>query len=141
VLGSIDHRPVKDGSEVTVRLTVRNDTPATGLNSFVQGPYPYSNFVAGEYSGLLAVNVPQVSRDVSLTGGGKIVAAGPDGPTRVLATEIQLLRGEQKQYVLKFVVPTGYQHLTVEPSARYPTVTWVAGGKPWHDDAPRTVGW
>jgi hypothetical protein len=59
----------------------------------------------------------------------------------VVATEIQLLRGEQKQYVLRFRLPEGYGHVTVEPSARYPSVTWTAGAKPWSDEAARTLSW
>ena len=31
-----------------------------------------------------------------------------------------LLRGEKKDYVLRFTVPTGYERVTIEPSARYP---------------------
>jgi hypothetical protein len=141
VLASIEHRPAGKGTDVTVRINVRNDTPAEGLNSFVQGPYPFSDFVPGEYRGILSVNLPKVAGAVELTGGGRIVAGGADGPTRVIAREIGLLRGEQKQYVLRFHLPEGYEHLTVEPSARYPEITWTAGGKPWVDDNARTVRW
>jgi hypothetical protein len=142
VIAALEHRPVRGGSEVTVRLNVRNDTPGEGLNRFVEGPYgDPSEFVAGEYRGILSVNLPKVARNVELTGGGRIVAGGADGPTRVIATEVQLFRGEQKQYVLRFRLPEGYEHLTVEPSARYPAVTWTDGGKPWADDDARTLRW
>ena len=63
------------------------------------------------------------------------MVAGPDGPTRVIGTEMQLLRGEKKDYVLTFTVPDGYEHVTIEPSARYPTVTWAADGEIWHDNS------
>jgi hypothetical protein len=156
VLATIEHRPVKDGSEVTVAVNVQNRTPTEGLNLFVEGPYGYDNqFVAGEYRGILSLNMPRVARDPELTGGGKIVAGGKDGPTRVLATEIKLLRGEQGRYTLKFRLPEGYEHLTVEPSARYPEVTWAVAGpdsrcgddpdpepcEPWSDDEAMTVSW
>ncbi len=141
VIASIEHRPVKDGSEVTVHINVRNDTPTEGLNTFVEGPFPQSGFVAGQYHGILSVNVPGVAGDVRLEGGTKIVTAGRDAKTYVIATEMDLFRGEQKQFVLHFRLPGGYEHLTVEPSARYPAITWTAGGKPWMDNSARPLSW
>ncbi len=141
VIASIEHHPVKGGSDVTVRINVRNDTPTEGLNNFVEGPFPDSGFVAGQYHGILSVNVPGAAGDVTLTGGTKIVTAGPDGRTYVIATEMDVLRGEQRQFVLRFRLPGGYEHLTIEPSARYPAITWTAGGQPWQDNSARPVRW
>ncbi|MGZ4689740.1 MAG: DUF4012 domain-containing protein [Acidimicrobiia bacterium] len=141
VQARLEHRPVSGGSEVTVRIHIENQTPATGLNTFVEGPYPFSGFQAGEYRGILSFNIPGVSRKIGLVGGTKIVVAGPDGPTRVIGTEMALLRGEQKDYALTFTVPTGYEQVTIEPSARYPTVTWAADGQIWQDDSARTIRW
>ncbi len=137
----LEHRPVSGGSEVTVSIHIENQTPTEGLNSFVEGPYPFTDFTAGEYSGILSVNIPGVSRTISLDGGTKLVAAGPDGPTRVIGTEMPLLRGEKKDYLLKFTVPTGYEHVTIEPSARYPSVTWTADGETWQDNSARQIRW
>ena len=137
----LEHRPVPIGSEVTVRIHIQNQTPAQGLNTFVEGPYPFSGFAVGEYRGILSVSVPGVSRDIHLDGGNKVVVAGPDGPTRVIGTEIQLFRGDQHDYVLKFTVPKGYEHVAIAPSARYPAVTWAANGQTWQDDRARTVRW
>jgi hypothetical protein len=140
VSAAFEHAPATGGSQVTVHIHIENQTPATGLNEFVEGPYD-STFVAGEYSGILSVNIPGVSRAIQLTGGGKIVAAGPDGPTRVVGTEIQLFRGDTKDYTLTFQIPTGYEHVTIEPSARYPAVTWTADGQTWQDNSSRTIRW
>ena len=54
---------------------------------------------------------------------------------------MQLFRGEKKQYVLSFTVPEGYEHVTIEPSARYPAITWTAGGQTWQDNSARTIRW
>ncbi len=140
VSAAFEHTPATAGSTVTVHIHIANQTPTTGLNEFVEGPYS-SDFVAGEYSGILSVNIPGVSRAIHLDGGSKIVAAGPDGPTRVIATQMQLFRGEQKDYTLSFQVPTGYEHVTIEPSSRYPTVTWTADGQTWQDNSARTIRW
>jgi hypothetical protein len=136
-----EHQPASKGSAVTVKIHIENQTPTEGLNSFVEGPYPFTDFTAGEYSGILSVNIPGVSRAISLEGGTKTVAAGPDGPTRVIATETRLLRGEKKDYLLKFTVPSGYEHVTIEPSARHPSVTWTAGGETWQDNSARQIRW
>ncbi len=141
VIASIEHRPVKNATQVTVRINVRNDTPTEGLNTFVQGPFGGLGFVAGQYHGILSVNVPGVAGDVKLDGGTKLVTAGRDGKTWVVATEMDLLRGEQKQFVLRFQLPEGYDHLSIEPSARYPAITWTAGGKPWMDNSARPLRW
>lgn len=137
----LSHRPVRGGSEVTVRFTLVNQTPAQGMNVFVEGPYPFEDFVAGEYRGILAVNVPGVAHDIRLEGGQKVVVAGRDGPTRVVATEVQVFRGETREYVLRFVVPRGYEVLRIEPSARYPAIAWSAGGEHFGDDVVRTIRW
>jgi hypothetical protein len=141
VQARLEHRAVSGGSEVTVRVHVENQTPAEGLNDFVAGPYPYSSFVRGEYQGILSVNIPGVSREISLEGGTKQVVAGTDGPTRVVGTEMRLLQGEKKDFVLRFTVPTGYERVTIEPSARYPAIVWSYGTEIWHDNSARTISW
>ena len=70
------------GSEVTVSIHIENQTPAEGLNTFVEGPYPFSGFTAGEYRGILSVNIPGVARDIHLDGwdqdrGGRPRRAAP----------------------------------------------------------------
>jgi hypothetical protein len=141
VSARFEHRAVSGGSELSVSIHIENQTPTSGLNSFVEGPYPFTDFTAGEYAGIVSINIPGVSRAISLDGGTNLVASGPDGPTRVIGTETRLLRGEKKDYLLKFTVPTGYEHVTIEPSARYPSVTWTADGQTWQDNSARQIRW
>jgi hypothetical protein len=140
VQARFEHRPVKGGSEVTVKIHVENQTPPGDLKD-VDGPYPFSSFVEKEYQGILSVNIPGVSRAISLVGGTKQVVAGPDGPTRVVGTEMRLLQGEKKDFVLRFTVPTGYERVTIEPSARYPAIVWSYGTEIWRDNSARTITW
>ena len=141
VVATIEHEPVRAGSEVTVTITVANLTPATGLPRYVEGPYESSEFVAGEYAGILAVNIPGAARDIHLVGVGQQVVAGPDGRTRVVGAEIQVRRGETKTYTLRFTVPKGFEHLDVIPSARYPAIKYTEGDEEWDDDGPHEVRW
>ncbi len=140
VATTIDHHRVSGGSQVTATINIANLTPATGLNRYVEGPFD-ETFAPGEYRGILAVNVPGYSGDIHLDGGELTVAAGPDGSTRVVGVNIRVLRGSVGTYTLRFTVPTGYEHLDVIPSARYPAIKYTAGTRQWDDDAPRAVNW
>ena len=141
VAATITHHPVAAGSEVTVEVTLANVSPGTGVNRYIEGPYPFSDFVAGEYRGILAVNVPLLARDVHLEGVSQVVAAGPDGTTRVVAGTVRVLRGETAKYTLRFTVPKGREHLQVIPSARFPAIQYTAGTQHWDDDGPRSLHW
>lgn len=141
VAATITHHPVAAGSEVTVEITVANVSPGTGVNRYIEGPYPFSDFVAGEYRGILAVNVPVLAGHVRLDGVSQIVAAGPDETTRVVAGTVRLLRGQTAKYTLRFTVPKGREHLQVIPSARVPAIRYTAGTRHWDDDGPRSLHW
>ena len=136
----ITHHPVGDGTEVVVKIHVANLAP-DGLPRYVQGPYAVPEFVAGQYKGILNVNVPFVSRNVRLDGVEQIVAAGPDQTTRVVAGNMSLLRGQAATFTLRFTVPKGAEHLEVVPSARYPAIGYSAGARSWSDDGPHTLSW
>jgi hypothetical protein len=140
VAATITHRPVAGGSEVTMQVRVANLSPE-GLPRYVQGPYTIPEFAAGEYKGILSVNVPFVSRDVHLDGVQQVVAAGPDQTTRVVAGNIDILRGQSVTYTVRFTLPKGYERIEVVPSARYPAIAYTAGAKQWPDDGPRTISW
>lgn len=140
VTADISRRAVADGSEVTVTMTVANHAP-DGMPRYVQGPYPFEDFVAGEYRGILAVTVPYAAQDVRLEGAGQRVASGPDGSTQVVAGRIRLLRNQTGTYTARFRLPTGYEHLEVIPSARYPTIAYTAGSQHWDDSGPRPLSW
>jgi hypothetical protein len=140
VAADITHHPVAGGTEVVVTVKIADLAPE-GLPRYVQGPYPFSDFVAGEYRGILNVNIPFVSRDIHLDGTQQIVASGPDQTTRVVAGNIRIMRGQTADYTVRFTVPKGYEHLAVVPSARYPAVAYTAGDRTWSDDAPHRVSW
>jgi hypothetical protein len=140
VAADVTHHPVAGGTEVVVTVKIANLSP-DGLPRYVQGPYTVPEFVAGQYKGILNVNIPFVSRDIHLDGVERIVAAGPDQTTRVVAGNISLLRGQAGTYTVRFTVPEGYEHLDVVPSARYPAIGYTAGAATWSDDGPHRVSW
>jgi len=131
----LSHRRVRDGVEVTVRITVANDTPDT-VNSFVAGPYPGTGYAKGEYRGILGVDVPGYAHDIRLDGTLRLVTNGAEGPSRVVGGDVGIPAGGHATYRARFVVPFGYDTLRIEPSAREPAVTWSAGDLRWRDSHP-----
>jgi hypothetical protein len=129
------------GHQVTVRVELRNDAPA-GLPSYVSGPYPGTDLVAGEYRGVVALNVPGVGSVPEAEGLDAVVAAGVDGPTKVTAAgELRLTPGETATVTFRFLVPDGFSDLQVESSARVPTITWHFGRQTWEDSGPKRLEW
>jgi hypothetical protein len=135
---SIDEQPA--GVDVAVRLTITNKAPV-GEPAYVVGPHPNSGVGEGVYLGILSVNVPGAASGLKLEGATELVAAGPDGRTQVMATNVQLARGETREFVVRFRAPAGATSFRVEPSAREPTITWSHGGEEWQDDHVERVEW
>jgi hypothetical protein len=138
---ALRQRAVAAGSEVTATITVANLTPPTGLTRYVQGPFEGTGLAPGEYRGILAVSVPTAAGSISLDGVSRLVAAGPDGVTRVVAGDLQLARGASATYTARFTVPRGAEHLEVVSSARTPPIGYRFGDASWRDDAPRSLRW
>jgi hypothetical protein len=146
----VSTKRVADGYEVSVTTTVGNLTPL-GLPRYVAGPYPKS--VGGGrnvYQGLLVAYVPgsadgiQVTRELG-AGDPLIVAAGRDGPSRVVAVQVKLRNRQRDRLRFTFRVPKSVTKLVVEPSARYPSVIWqydagrMTGPVKWADTEAQTV--
>ena len=128
---------------VRLRVDVANDTPANEP-PYIAGPYPGSPFVAGEYFGLLSVNVPGSARNTRIEGVPKLVVAGADGSTRAVAAEIRLLAGERKQFTVRFELPAGgagADEAVVVPSARVPAIRWRHERTEWTDDSRQIIRW
>ena len=133
-------RDAGDGSLVTLELKLHNGAPLFDV-PYVIGPYPGTGNEAGEYIGQVAVSFPAVAGKPHLQGAGPLSVAGNDGPTQVVAAQVDLKRGEDKTVTLTFQLPKGYTELEIEPSARVPPVQWHFRGLGWDDSAPRSVKW
>ena len=123
---------------VSVDVTIRNDAP-TGLGRYAEGPFPGTTFAAGEYAGLLTLEVPARAGDVQLSGTTGVQAAGPDGATQVIAGSVQIARGATLRARLTFTLPAGRSTVSVRGSARVPATRWRVGSESFTDDAVRQV--
>jgi hypothetical protein len=128
------------GAAVTMRLDITNDAPV-GEPPYVLGPFPGTGLGEGVYRGIVAVEVPGAATDVRIEGGEGQVAAGPDGPARVIATTAQLARGERRRVTIRFRLPATVDELLIEPSARQPPIRWHWGDRTWVDDHAERLEW
>jgi hypothetical protein len=132
----------QDGSLRRGRLTitVRNETPA-GEVRYITGPHFGLPLAPGEHLAILAVTLPEAAAAARFAGEPPLVAAGPDGPTRVIAFELRVPPGGEQVAVLEFELPAAEKGGTVIPSARIPAVAWSFRGAEFDDDKPRRLAW
>jgi hypothetical protein len=130
----------KTGTDVRMQLKLSNSAPANDP-PYVIGPFPGSTLHPAEYLGILTVAVPASAGNVRIDNGAPLVAAGPDGPTRVVATYVGLTRGQEKTLTVQFTLPPGVRSVVVAPSARVPGERWQAGTDQWVDAGAHVVRW
>lgn len=135
-------RRAASGADTAVTLTVHlhNSTP-DGESEFIAGPYPGLSATYGEYLGLVAVNLPAAATHRSMTGAGRSVVDGVDGPTWVLASTVDVPQGQSRDVTVRFDMPGHHGSVTVVPSARVPPVRWQAPGRTFDDAQPTTLPW
>ena len=88
--------PKPSGTAVTIHVTLANQTPP-GLPRYVAGPYPGREYPAGTYVGIFSIDVPGAATRTSIDDGAPLVAAGADGPARVVATDVSLAPGAKRR--------------------------------------------
>lgn len=122
---------------VTVRVDMTNDAPG-GLPRYVGGPYPGTDFAAGEYIGLLAVTVPSGAGNPAVDG-AELVGTAVDGDSRVLVSRVRLPRGASGSFTVSFDLPSTWATIDVLPSARVPATEWSAGDLAWSSERSQVV--
>jgi hypothetical protein len=116
----------RDGrTHVTVRVVLRNTTP-DDQPTFVAGPN-IESLVAGEYAGIVVVNLPRRAAGLAARGGEYATFTGRDGPTRALGRYVRIRAGETETVTVTFSVPDGIPTLEIEPGARIPPARWGPG--------------
>jgi hypothetical protein len=131
-----------NGNSTDGRLTLKmaNHTPP-GQSQFIAGPYPGLDTNYGEYVGIAAVNLPGYVRHVSTPSARSVVTSGPEGPTLLEATSVDIPAGATRTVTYDFVLPEAHGTVTVLPSARIPSVMWHANSTYFEDNQSHTVSW
>jgi hypothetical protein len=127
-------------TDVAVRVRIANRTPP-GLPRYVAGPFPGRAYPPGTYVGIFSLDVPDSARDIQIDDGAPLVAAGSDGPARVVATDLSLEPGAERDFVVRFALPPGPGSMVVEPTARLPGVEWSDPTRTWADGRRHVVEW
>ena len=130
---------VDDGFDAVLRVTVHNRAPAEGEPAYVVGPYPGSGLAAGEYLGLVTLDLPAGASGSRFDGVDELAVAGADGPNRTIATWVRVGRGASTELVARFHLPPGTEELRVEPGARARPTAWTTSRSEWEDRQARSV--
>ncbi|MES4792353.1 MAG: hypothetical protein C4321_04630 [Chloroflexota bacterium] len=118
--------PRGEGAEGVLTVSVTNRV-GPGEPTVVAGPTPENPAGYGVYTGILAVTLPGGARMARIDGVGSLAVAGPDGPTRVVGTQVVVAPGATVRRVVRFELPR-HGSVRIEPSARVPAVAWVVQG-------------
>ncbi len=133
-------RPAGSDTAVTLTTTLANRTPA-GQSQFIAGPFPGLPLVYGDYSGVVADNLPSGATGITMTGAGALTALGVEGPTWLVAAPIVIHQGAAATVVTRFRLPGTHGSMTLVPSARVPAEQWSYQGAHVTDDRPTTFSW
>ncbi|HSH60902.1 MAG TPA: DUF4012 domain-containing protein [Acidimicrobiales bacterium] len=121
-----------------LEVLLQNTTP-DGEAPYVAGPYPGLGVEYGDYTGLVSVNLPAQAEAVTVEGRETFAAAGPDGPTKVVAVPVTVKKGSAQSMVFRFRLPADHSALRVEPSARVPAVRWTTPEASFESGAARKI--
>lgn len=121
---------------ITVSYLIDNGAPADGV-PYVVGPN-VEGAEAGEYRGIVVVNLPAGTSDIEVEG-GRLILSGGDGPTVVRALEVSIPRGTSLALEVTAILPAGLEKVILEPSARVPWTRWEAEGRAFETERRRTL--
>ena len=122
--------------KVSLDYRISNTAPATGPRYMI-GPN-IAGMVAGEHRGIVVVNLPAGSGNVTLTGATQTLS-GADGPTVVVAARVDLKRGDSVTIRVTANLPAGVDFIVVEPSARISRTLWTVDGSEYQIDRRRRL--
>lgn len=126
------------GDDGTTELRVRLENRVSPDEPrYVQGPDRRVDLPPGQYLGLVAVTLPRGTKTVAVDGGA-IVVRGPDGPTEVVAVEVQVPPLGSDELVFQLMLPD-IGELRIEPSARESPARWTVGDRKFRDHRPHVV--
>jgi len=133
-------RSTGSSTEVTLTTALTNRTPS-GQSQFIAGPFPGLPLAYGDYSGVVAENLPAGASDITMTGAGALTALGGEGPTWLVAAPVLVHPGATVTVVTRFRLPGTHGSMTLVPSARVPAEQWTYRGAQVTDDRTVTFTW
>lgn len=126
------------GADATLRVEVTNSTP-NGQPQYVEGPLSGTGLAAGDYPGLVVVNLPTFTARASIDGVDQLAIAGPDGSSLAVGDGFVLARGQTRSWTFRFRLARPHGRVRIEPSARVPATSWRYRSEEWSDTVSRTI--
>jgi hypothetical protein len=140
VAASLSFAPSGQDTAVTIRATLTNTvTTTSGLPPYTIGGEPGSP--PYDYTGIFTLDVPSSAGDLRIGGKRSLVAYGPDGPSTVAATEVQVAPGASTTVTWTFLLAGHHGSLRIDPSAHVPPFNWSTPGRRFTDDTAHTIEW
>jgi hypothetical protein len=144
---TLDVTPGNGQTELTLHIHLKNRTPP-GQSTYIAGPgrpidlstAPQTVQPYGQYTGMVAVNLPAAATGAVIDGNPNPPVNGPEGPTTVLAVRVMLQAGQAQDVTVHFGMPGDHGQIRVQPSARVPTVSW-GGIQSFNETGVHTVSW
>ena len=122
---------------MTVEVDITNIVP-DGQPAYVAGP-SLRVLSYGDYVGYLTINVPGAATNLHLGDKSPLILAGSDGPTSTIGQLVSIKRNAATKVTFLFTLPASMATLRVEPSARYPSISWSMAQETWTDERAHTV--
>ena len=93
------------------------------------------------YLGRIALVLPGATMEVELDAASEagLEVFGLDGNNVVVATKATIVDGEARVLSAEITVAAGVDTLTMQPSARYPTILYYWNGVPLNDFGPHKL--
>lgn len=107
---------------VSLVVTATNAAPSDAVSYMLGAGRP------GWYSGHLVINVPAASLAVNSSGTTGLNASAGDGSTHSFVHIIDLTPGESAVWTVDIELPPAMTELVLEPSGRYPSISWSIDG-------------
>ncbi len=121
---------------ISMTATIRNNTPPD-LPIEVTGEYwqELGLPTTTTYLGRIALLLPGATMEVDLdaTSEAGLEVFGPDGNNVVVATKATIVDGDARVLSAEITLSAGVDTLTMQPSARYPTILYYWNGVPLDD--------
>ncbi len=130
----------KDIRAVDTTLTVKltNTAPKDGL-PYVLGGVASDDIPEGSYRGMLAFSLPADLANAHFDNNLPLSVSGTDGASQLVATAVDVPRGNSQTFVLHYARPSSTQGTVVGPSARIPAINWSYRNSRWTDSSDHKI--
>lgn len=135
---TLDVGQTDSATNVTMKVKVKNEAPQNGPQ-YVLGPIADSPAQPGQYLGMLTFSLPGDAGTIKFDQNLPMSVRGRDGDNAQIAVGLDVPRGNEQEFTLRFTRPANAVGTTVRPSAHLPAISWQFRDEKWEDKTSRTI--